>query len=105
MNEPSKVVCPKCESDQLFAGKKGFSGKKAVVGAALTGGIGLLAGTIGSKKILITCLNCGYQWRPGQAGRPAKAKFIPTERSKKINKIILITFAIIMALIILICCL
>jgi len=105
MTEPSKIACPKCGSDQLYAGKKGFSGKKAVAGAILTGGIGLLAGTIGSNKILINCLNCGHQWKPGQAGRPAKGKFIPTDKSKRLNKIILITLAIIMAFIILICCL
>src|SRR3954469_25188334 len=59
------VVCPKCKSTQLSANKKGFSCKKAVVGAALTGGIGLLAGTMGSNKIIITGLSCGNQFKPG----------------------------------------
>ena len=40
----NEIRCPKCGSNQLHADKKGFSGKKAVAGAALTGGIGLLAG-------------------------------------------------------------
>jgi hypothetical protein len=62
---PDEVKCPKCSSTQLSANKKGFSGKKAVAGAVLTGGIGLLAGTIGSNKIIITCLNCGNQFKPG----------------------------------------
>jgi len=104
MTEPSKIACPKCGSDQLYAGKKGFSGKKAVAGAVLTGGIGLLAGTIGSNKIVLICLNCSHQWRPGQSNQSIKRKFVPTEKSRRLNKIIFITFAIIMALIILICC-
>ena len=59
-----KITCPKCGSDQLTANKKGFSGKKAVAGAVLTGGIGLLAGTIGSNQVKITCLACGNSWLP-----------------------------------------
>lgn len=54
--------CPKCGSASLTANKKGFGIGKAVVGAALTGGIGLAAGNIGAKKVRITCLNCGKQW-------------------------------------------
>jgi len=46
----TKVHCPKCQSESISANQKGFSGKKAVAGAVLTGSIGLLAGTIGSKK-------------------------------------------------------
>lgn len=50
---------------QISEDKKGFSGTKAVAGAVLTGGIGLLAGTIGSNKIKITCLRCGHVFNPG----------------------------------------
>jgi predicted RNA-binding Zn-ribbon protein involved in translation (DUF1610 family) len=60
------IGCPKCGSTQIVANKKGFSGTKAVAGAVLTGGIGLLAGTIGSNKIRITCLSCGNQFKPGE---------------------------------------
>lgn len=60
------IGCPKCGSTQISANKKGFSGSKAIAGAVLTGGIGLLAGTIGSNKIKITCLSCGNQFRPGE---------------------------------------
>lgn len=63
----SEIKCPKCGSSQITADKKGFSGKKAVAGAVLTGGIGLLAGTLGSNKVIITCLACGNQWKPGEA--------------------------------------
>lgn len=46
---------------------KGFSGGKALAGAVLTGGIGLLAGTIGSKDVNITCLKCGNRFKAGEA--------------------------------------
>lgn len=58
------ACCPKCGSTSLTANKKGFGIGKAVVGAALTGGIGLAAGNIGAKKVRVTCLNCGYQFFP-----------------------------------------
>lgn len=64
--EENQIHCPKCNSTQLTATKQGFSGKKAVAGAVLTGGIGLLAGTIGSNKIKITCLACGHVFKPGE---------------------------------------
>lgn len=67
----NEIKCPKCSSTQLTANKQGFSGKKAVAGAVLTGGVGLLAGTIGSNKVKITCLNCGHEWKPGEHNKPA----------------------------------
>ncbi len=60
------ACCPKCGSTSLSANKKGFGIGKAVVGAALTGGIGLVAGNIGAKKVRITCLNCGHQFWAGK---------------------------------------
>lgn len=66
MEQSNEIRCPKCNSNQLTANKKGFSGKKAVVGGLLTGGIGLLAGTIGSNKVIITCLACGNEFKPGE---------------------------------------
>lgn len=65
-----EVRCPKCGSTQITANKKGFSGKKAVAGAIVTGGIGLLAGTIGSNKVKITCLACGNEFSPGAGIKP-----------------------------------
>lgn len=61
---PDEVKCPKCSSTQITAQKKGFSGTKAVGGAILTGGIGLLAGMHGSGDIIVYCLACGYSWNP-----------------------------------------
>lgn len=62
----TEIRCPRCNSNQLTANKKGFSGAKAVGGAILTGGIGLLAGTLGSNKVKITCLACGKEFKPGE---------------------------------------
>lgn len=64
--EEEKLKCPKCSSEQLTADRKGFGVGKALVGAFLTGGVGLLAGVIGSKKVRITCLKCGKKWTAGE---------------------------------------
>lgn len=61
------VCCPNCESTQLSADKKGFSLGKAVAGGVLTLTpiVGVATGMIGKNKIIITCLNCGKQFKPG----------------------------------------
>jgi ribosomal protein S27E len=74
-----QIKCGKCGSTQITAQKKGFSIGKAAAGAILTGGIGLAAGAIGSGKIIITCLNCGNQFKPGsqpQINTSSSTKFI-----------------------------
>jgi len=58
--------CPRCQSTQLHVGDKGFSVGKAAVGHLLVAGVGLIGGFIGSKKIMITCLKCGYKWQAGK---------------------------------------
>ena len=78
----SEILCPKCGSNQVTADKKGFSGKKAVAGAILTGGIGLLAGTLGSNKVKITCLSCGNEFKPGQ-GATSQTDFKEKKKSEK----------------------
>lgn len=65
--EDNTPKCPKCGSTSISADKKGFGIGKAVVGAAVAGPIGLAAGNIGSKKVRITCLNCGNNWIAGKA--------------------------------------
>jgi DNA-directed RNA polymerase subunit RPC12/RpoP len=65
--EDDQVRCPQCRSTQLSADKKGFGAGKALIGGVLTGGVGLLAGFIGSKKVMITCLKCGHQWKAGES--------------------------------------
>ena len=57
------ACCPKCGSTSLSANKKGFGVGKAVVGAAIVGPIGLVAGNKGAKKVYVTCLNCGHRWK------------------------------------------
>ena len=59
-------VCPKCGSTSLTAQRRGFGVGRAVVGGVLLGPVvGVLAGAAGSKKIELTCLNCGHRFRPG----------------------------------------
>lgn len=55
--------CPRCGSNNVHVGPKGFSAGKAIVGAVAFGVVGLAAGAIGSNKIQYTCLSCGKQWR------------------------------------------
>lgn len=62
----SYICCPKCGSRELHAEHKGFSGGKALAGAVAVGGVGLLAGMIGSKDVLITCLKCGNKFKAGE---------------------------------------
>lgn len=45
-----KIKCPKCGSTQLHAHKQGF----------------MRGGLLGMGKIIMTCLNCGKKFRPGQ---------------------------------------
>ena len=78
----TEIRCPKCNSNQLTSDKKGFSGKNAVAGAVLTGGIGLLAGTLGSNKVKITCLACGKEFKPGEG----KTVTIPISSHEKFGQ-------------------
>lgn len=57
-NANNHVYCPFCGGTNLVTNQKGFGAGKALTGAVLAGGIGLLAGFIGSKDIRITCLQC-----------------------------------------------
>ncbi len=72
--EEEKIKCPNCKSTQITSHKRGFSGVKAVGGAVLTGGVGLLAGTIGSNKIILTCLACTKQFKVGEDFEGLKRK-------------------------------
>lgn len=61
-----KLYCPYCGSTQLAVNKKGFGVGKALTGAILMGGAGLLAGFIGSNKVKVTCLQCGKTCNAGE---------------------------------------
>lgn len=56
------IKCPKCSSNQISTNRKGIGVKRAILGGAVLGPLGLLAGATGRKKIEISCLNCGHKW-------------------------------------------
>jgi len=58
----NQAKCPKCGSISLHANKKGYSGSKGCCGALLIGPLGLLCGTSGKNKVIVTCLNCKNTW-------------------------------------------
>ena len=58
----NQARCPRCKSTSLSGHKKGFGIGKAVVGATITGGVGLVAGNIGAKRVRVTCMKCGKQF-------------------------------------------
>jgi len=89
----NQVLCPKCGSDQVTSNKKGFSGKKAIVGDVLLGPVGLLAGTLGSNKIKITCLSCGNQFKPGE-GASSVADFDMKKKKKQLSTSRSVIFAV-----------
>lgn len=66
LDKQGVVYCPKCLSTSVTGDKKGFGIGKAVVGASLVGGLGLMAGNINAKKVRLTCMKCGYQWIAGK---------------------------------------
>lgn len=65
MDAAGQVYCPKCLSTSISTNQKGFGFGRGAIGAAIGLDVGLIAGGIGSKKIICTCLKCGYQWKPG----------------------------------------
>lgn len=62
----TEIHCPKCGSTQITANKKGFGLGKAAAGGILLGPVGLMGGLLGSNKVILTCLKCGHQFKPGQ---------------------------------------
>lgn len=63
VDDEGNIVCPECKSSNFTSNKQGFGVGKAIAGGIVVGGIGILSGFIGSNKIKITCLNCGYGWK------------------------------------------
>lgn len=60
--QDNMIHCPKCNSTQITAKKRGFGVGKAVVGHLILGPIGLLGGFHKSSKMKVVCLNCGKEW-------------------------------------------
>ena len=63
----TEVKCSKCGSRQIAPLKKGYGFGKGVIGAVVAGPVGLLAGALGSGKLILHCLGCGHKW---EAGKP-----------------------------------
>lgn len=66
LDASGQVYCPKCLSTSVTANQKGFGFARGALGASIGLDVGLIAGGIGSKKVICTCLKCGYQWKPGK---------------------------------------
>ncbi len=60
------MECPKCGKTEIVSNKKGFSAGKAIAGAVALGGVGIAAGAHGSGKVILTCINCGFDWKAGE---------------------------------------
>lgn len=63
MGEKAPKKCPRCKSQLTWQpvqkGRVGASAGKAIVGAALFGPLGALAGK-GKKKVIYQCAQCGF---------------------------------------------
>lgn len=78
------MACPRCHSNQVTAGKKGFGLGKAAIGGVLLGPVGLLAGFIGSKNIEFACLSCKERWSSGSNTNTAEWLQRQTENARNI---------------------
>jgi len=78
------MACPRCHSNQVTAGKKGFGLGKAAIGGVLLGPVGLLAGFIGSKNMEFVCLSCKERWNSGSNTNTAEWLQKQTENARNI---------------------
>jgi hypothetical protein len=51
MTKEDPIKCPRCRSTQIQAGTRGWN---------------IWTGIIGSHKVVLTCLKCGFRFNPGQ---------------------------------------
>jgi hypothetical protein len=62
-----RVICPKCNSDQIAAQKRGYKlGRSLAASMTVLPVVGLGLGLIGRNKIEVTCLACGHRWVAGK---------------------------------------
>lgn len=64
--ENGKACCPNCGSTSLTANKKGFGLIKGATGVIVAGPIGAIFAGHGKNKVIVTCLSCGKQFKPGK---------------------------------------
>lgn len=64
LSDRDSPKCPKCGNRHISANKEGMKKDDACCGAILLGPLGLLCGV--SHDVVITCLKCGHQWKPGR---------------------------------------
>ena len=55
-----KIKCPKCGSEQIHASKRGWSP---------------LWGVFGMSRVVLTCLKCNHNFRPGNVPGPIEGLF------------------------------
>ncbi len=58
------IKCPKCNSKNISAGKKGFGLVQAATGGLFLGPIGILGGLFRRRKVRLICEVCGKKWKP-----------------------------------------
>jgi DNA-directed RNA polymerase subunit RPC12/RpoP len=80
------IRCPKCNSEMVEIYRKGFGAGKALAGAVITGGIGLLAGFIGSNKATAVCLACGKRFEPKEGYLKIRVNNTPAEENVNVIK-------------------
>lgn len=58
-----EVSCGKCGSTQLHVDGKKFDVANALTGLLWAGPVGLLFGKLTDKSLVVTCIQCGNQWK------------------------------------------
>ena len=57
------MYCPKCGSQEIVYGERGFNLRNGILGSMFLGDNGFLAGFLGSHDIVYKCKDCGYVWK------------------------------------------
>lgn len=53
-------ICPKCESENIEVGERGFKlGRAVLTGIIFTPIVGGVVGLMGRKKLVYRCMDCG----------------------------------------------
>jgi hypothetical protein len=82
----SEFKCPKCSSNNILSGKKGFGYTRAIGGALLLGPIGALLGGSGRNKIILHCMECDHRWDHSSIIKKKKEKEELAESMEDLKK-------------------